>query len=187
MLHKHFQRAAKFKQDDLLDTVTITPKKTIVMVTDTRLGKYTYCPLTHKATHVTCTFTKTKYKCSNIEHSTCELDNIIDFITCKFLQHEIYGRNRQTIHKTNVGTYSLYEKEFQDHTCLQTLFNGTHSHTQMRFSVLEWCSTGTENPNTARRRQTELGWILGCTLYTYLASTSLCKVTLICSHHTLND
>ena len=62
------------------------PKETTeipVMVTNTRLGKYTYCPQLKKLTTVSCSYTKKQCKCVNLPRRiTCELSNIIYLITC---------------------------------------------------------------------------------------------------------
>ena len=64
--------------------VKVAPVKQIFAKYCTRLGKWTYCPLTHKGISVKCNISNKIHNLTTLpKHISCELSDIVYLITCR--------------------------------------------------------------------------------------------------------
>ena len=228
-LRKHYSRASKYNQDELLEVIPRNPIDTPVMVTNynpcnpnikniihknwniitnssdcgqpftskpivgfrrlpnlkdmltnasliyppvqkttstptpsicTRLGKCTYCPMMKKLATINCSFTRKSFKPQDLpKHTTCEINNVIYLITCTKYHKQYVGETCRALRKRMYEHKGSILKDGQPTPVSRHFKNDGHSHRNMQFSVLEWCTPKFDPSNTARRRRTEFSWI----------------------------
>ena len=132
------------------------PKPTIC----TRLGKCTYCPLINKINTVKCNFTHKSHQTKDLpKHITCELNNVIYLISCKKCHKHYVGETGRAFRKRMYEHKVSVQKDGQITPVSRHFKSNGHSHKDMKFAVLEWCTPKFDPSNTARRRRLELSWI----------------------------
>ena len=126
----------------------------------TRLGKCTYCPLINKINTVICNFTDKSHQTKDLpKRITCELNNIIYLISCKKCHKHYVGETSRAFRKRMYEHKASVQRDGQITPVSRHFKSEGHTHKDMKFLVLEWCTPNFEASNTARRRRFELSWI----------------------------
>ena len=90
---------------------------------------------------------------------TCELSNVIYFISCRKCHKHYVGETSGALRKRMYEHRVTVQKDGQITPVSHHFKSDGHNHKDMKFSVLEWCTPKFETSNTARRRRLELSWI----------------------------
>ena len=140
----------------LVESGKIDSKPTIC----TRLGKCTYCPLINIINTVICNFTDKFHETKDLPKLiTCELNNIIYLISCKKCPKHYVGETSRAFRKRMYEHKASVQRDGQITPVSRHFKSEGHTHNDMKFSVLEWCTPKFEVSNTARCRRLELSWI----------------------------
>ena len=86
----------------------------------------------------------------NKKHITCEINNVIFLITCTKCHKQYVSETCRAIRKRMFEHKASIRKDGQPTPVSHHFRNDGHSHRNMLFSVLEWCTPTFDPSNTAR-------------------------------------
>ena len=139
---------------------TNTNTKVHKLTVCTRLGRCKYCPLINKINEVKCNFTHKSFQLKDLpKNITCEINNVIYLISCKTCGKHYMGETCRALRKRMYEHKVSVQKDGQSTPVSCQFKSDGHIHTDIKFTVLEWCTPKFDSSNTARRRRLELSWI----------------------------
>ena len=83
-------------------------------------------------------------------HITCEISNVIYLTSCRKCQKHYVGESSRAFRKRMYEHKASVQKDGQITSVSHHFKSEGHSHKDMKFSVLEWCTPKFEESNTAQ-------------------------------------
>ena len=117
--------------------------------------------LVNKINEVKCNFIQRSFQLKDLPKNTTisEINNVIHLISCKKCGKHYVGETCRALRKRVYEHKASVQKDGQSTPVSHHFKSDGHSHMDMKFIVLEWCTPKFDSSNTARCRRLELSWI----------------------------